>query len=71
MTAAEIIREIKRLPGEEQSKIFEFVRTQNGRLSPEELGDLARRMQETKDGAEADRLQEEIIRGFYGKRSGA
>ncbi len=34
------------------------------RLTPEELGQLAKRMVETKDPAEADRLQEEIERGF-------
>ena len=71
MTAAEIIQEIKRLPGEEQSKVFEFVRAQNERLSPQEIGKLAHRMVASDDPAEADRLQEEIIRGFYGKSSGA
>jgi hypothetical protein len=35
-------------------------------LTPEELGQLAKRMTEAKDPAEADRLQEEIERGFYG-----
>ena len=35
-------------------------------LTGKELGDLAKRMVETKDSAEADRLQEEIVRGFYG-----
>ena len=35
-------------------------------LSGEELGDLARRMVEAKDPAEAGRLQKEIVRGFYG-----
>jgi hypothetical protein len=35
-------------------------------LSPEELGRLADRMVETNDPVEADRLQEEIVRGFYG-----
>ena len=40
-------------------------------LSPEELGELARRMVEAKDPAEPDRLQEEIERGFYGGQSHA
>ena len=36
------------------------------RLTPEALGQLADRMVETKDPAEADQLQEKIVRGFYG-----
>jgi hypothetical protein len=68
MTAVEIIEEIKRLPREEQNRVIEFVRLagENPRLSPEELGRLAQRMVEAKDPAEADRLQEEFVRGFYG-----
>ncbi|HYV32779.1 MAG TPA: hypothetical protein VEO53_16950 [Candidatus Binatia bacterium] len=73
MTAVEIIEEIKRLPREEQVKVAEFARqvAENPLLSPEELGELARRMVEAKDPAEADRLQEEIERGFYGGQSHA
>ena len=73
MTAVEIIEEIKRLPREEQVKVAEFARqvAENPLLSPEELGELARRMVEAKDPAEADRLQEEIERGFYGGKSHA
>lgn len=68
MTAVQIIEEIKRLPKEEQTKVLEFVRQagQEPPLSPEELGQLAKRMVETSDPAEADRLQEQIQRGFYG-----
>lgn len=68
MTAVEIIEEIKRLPRDEQTRVIEFARrTGEGRqLSPEELGRLANQMVEAKDPAEADRLQEEIVRGFYG-----
>ena len=68
MTAVEIIEEIKRLPREEQTRVIEFARqvAENRPLSPEELGQLAKRMVEAKDAAEADRLQEEIVRGFYG-----
>ena len=36
------------------------------KLSPDELGELARQMVEAQDSAEADRLKEEIVRGFYG-----
>ena len=73
MTAVEIIEEIKRLPREEQTRVIEFARqvAENRPLSPEELGQLAKRMVEVKDAAEADRLQEEIVRGFYGSRSRA
>jgi hypothetical protein len=73
VTTAEIIEEIKLLPKSEQIKIAEFARqvTENNPLSPEELGALARRMVETKDVGEADRLQEEIVRGFYGGKPNA
>jgi hypothetical protein len=40
------------------------------KLTPEELGDLAKRMVEENDPTEADRLQEEIVRGFYGRIEG-
>jgi hypothetical protein len=70
MTAAEIIEEIKRLPRDEQSRVIEFARQagESPQLSPEELGRLAKKMVEANDPAEADRLQEEIVRGFYGGR---
>jgi hypothetical protein len=69
VTAAEIIEEIKRLPRDEQVKVVQFARrvAEHLSLSPEELGQLAKRMVETKDPAEADRLQEDIVRGFYGQ----
>lgn len=73
MTTAEIIEEIKRLPRDEQIQVAEFARhaAEDRPLSPEELGQLAERMVETKDDAEADRLKEEIVRGFYGGKSDA
>lgn len=73
MTAVEIIEEIKRLPSDEQSRVIEFARhaVENRQISPEELGRIAKRMVEASDLAEADRLQEEIVRGFYGDRSHA
>jgi hypothetical protein len=69
MTAIELIEEIKRLPKEEQGKVLEFALqiSEQRRLSPEELGERAQRLAETSDPAEADRLQREIVRGFYGK----
>ncbi|HXS67239.1 MAG TPA: hypothetical protein VN761_00250 [Candidatus Polarisedimenticolia bacterium] len=80
MTAAAVIEEIKHLPPGEQTRVIQFAlelarqRQSSGGdslLSPEELGDLARRMADAKDPAEANRLQEEIVRGFYGGQSHA
>ena len=70
MTAVEIIEEIIRLPEAEQNRVIEFAR-KSGELAPDELGRLAKGMVEAKDPAEADRLQEEIVRGFYGGRAHA
>lgn len=73
MTAVEIIEEIKRLPQSEQARVIEFARRagESQRLTPEALGQLAKRMVEAKDPKEADRLQDEIVRGFYGDQSHA
>jgi hypothetical protein len=73
MTAVEIIDEIKRLPRAEQNRVIDFVRKAGEvrRLAPEELGELAKEMAESKDPAEADRLQAEIVRGFYGGQADA
>ncbi len=68
MTAAAVIEEINNLPPEEQSRVIQYALelARRRQLTGKELGDLARRMVETKDAAEADRLQEDIVRGFYG-----
>lgn len=68
MTAVEIIEEIKRLPKAEQTRVIEFARhvAEERPLSAETLGELAQRMVEAREPAEAKRLQEEIVRGFYG-----
>ena len=68
MTATAVIEEIEQLPPEEQSRVIQFVNelARKRQLTGKELGELAKRMVETKDPAEADRLQEEIVRGFYG-----
>jgi len=73
MTGIEVIEEIKRLPRNERTKVLEFARqlAENQPLTPEELGELAKRMVETQDSEEADRLQEKIVRGFYGGDSHA
>jgi hypothetical protein len=68
MTATAVSEEIEQLPPEEQSRVIQFAieLARKRQLTGKELGELARRMVETKDPAEADRLQEEIVRGFYG-----
>ncbi len=73
MTGAEVIEEIKRLPSEERAKVIAFARQAADKqpLTPEELGELANRMVETQDAAEAERLQKKIVRGFYGGDSHA
>ena len=73
MTSAEIIEEIKRLPAKEKASVLEFAREEfeSRRLTPEELMDVAQRMVDAEDPAEGDRLQEELIRGFYGRKPNA
>jgi hypothetical protein len=68
MTAVDIIEEIKHLPEAEQNRVIQFARNadENRQLDPDALGRLAKQMVEAKDPAEADRLKEEIVRGFYG-----
>jgi len=73
MTAVDIIEQIKRLPREEQVVVADFARQvmESCPLSPEELGELAQRMVQAQNAVEANRLQEEIVRGFYGGESHA
>jgi hypothetical protein len=68
MSAVDIIEQIRRLPDDEQDKVKRFVQLnlEPGQLSGDELTALAEKMVETNDPAEAGRLKEEIIRGFYG-----
>lgn len=68
MNAAEIIEQIRRLPEEDREKVKRFTQLdlEPGQLSGQELADLAEKMIQTGDSAEADRLEQEIIRGFYG-----
>lgn len=68
MTATAVIEEIKQLPRDEQSRVIQFVNelARKRQLSGEALGVLAKQMVEAKDPAEANRLKEEIVRGFYG-----
>ena len=68
MSATQVIEEIKHLPRDEQAEVIQFVNelARSSQVSGKELGKLAKRMVEAKDPAEADRLKEEIVRGFYG-----
>jgi len=68
MSALEIIKEIRSLPSDEQEKVKRFVRENlgPGQISGEEIEALAQKMVDAKDPAEAKRLEDEIVRGFYG-----
>lgn len=68
MTAAGVIEEIKHLPRAEQSRViqFAFELARERQLSDDKLTELAQRMTDSKDPAEAQKLREEIHRGFYG-----
>ena len=68
MTATAVIEEIEQMPPEDQSRVIQFAieLARKRQLTGQELGELAKRMVETKDPAEAGRLEEEIVRGFYG-----
>jgi hypothetical protein len=69
MTAAEIIHEIDCLPPAELAEVVRHTRELEKRhpLSGAELTELAQRMVNAGDPAEADRLQEALVKGFYGE----
>ena len=70
MTATDIIEEIKRLPSKERAEVLiALLRSQTTKrqLSPDELVALADQMVATKDPEEADRLEKQILTGFYGR----
>jgi hypothetical protein len=68
MTATAVIEEIRQMPPKEQSRVIQFAMqlARKRQLTGKELGELTKRMIETKDPVEADRLKEEIVHGFYG-----
>jgi len=68
MTAAQIMQEIDFLPPHEQAKVIRYARQLpvEQPLSGEELTAVAQRMVDATDPAEADRLQEQLVKGFYG-----
>ena len=69
MTVAEIIREIDCLPPAELAEIVRHTKEldRHRPLSGAELTELAKRMVNASDPAEADRLQEALVKGFYGE----
>jgi hypothetical protein len=69
MTATGVIEEIKHLPRAEQSRViqFAFELARERQLSGDKLSELAQRMADSNDPAEAQKLREEIHRGFYGE----
>ena len=69
MTAAKVIEEILHLPREEQSRVLEFAfeLARKRQLSGKELTELAKRMVDSNDPAEVERLKSEMTRGFSGE----
>jgi hypothetical protein len=70
VTATQIIEEIKRLDPKEKTEVLTALlrsRTTKRQLSPDELVALADQMVATNDPEEADRLEEKILAGFYGR----
>jgi hypothetical protein len=70
VSAAEIIREIERLPSKEKAEVLRvLLRSQpkKSKLSPDELVALADQMIAAQDPEEADRMEAKILAGFYGK----
>ncbi len=70
MNADQIIQEIVNLPPDEQTKVSLFTRKLDSerQITGEELGVLAERMLNAPTKAEADAINEQIIRGFYGNK---
>lgn len=73
MTASQIIEEIKRLDPKEQLGVIRFAYQLDAEreLTGNELSSLAERTTRTTDAAEAARIRETIVRGFYGERQNA
>jgi len=70
VTATDIIEEIKRLPSKERAEVLiALLRSQTTKrqLSADELVALADQMVAAKDPEEADRLEKQILAGFYGR----
>ena len=70
MNAAAIIDEINQLPRDEREEVVRLVSElklrEERQWSPEKLEEYEKRMVETTDPDEAERLKQEIVAGFYG-----
>ena len=70
MNAAAIIDEINQLPRDEREEVVRLVSElklrEERQWSPEKLEEYEKRMVETTDPDEAERLKREIVAGFYG-----
>jgi hypothetical protein len=73
MDAGAIIDEIKNLTPVEQGRVFEFVHEleKQRQWSGEKLSQYEKRMVETTNPAEAQRLKEQIVAGFFCRESNA
>ena len=69
MTATNVIEEIKHLPRAEQSRVIQFAieLARKRQLPGKKLSALARRMADSDDPAEVEKLKSEITNGFYGE----
>ncbi len=69
MTAAKVIKQIDKLPPDEQAKVIQHALelARRRQLSPDELGELAERLAASNDPAEILRLRSAMTRGFYGE----
>lgn len=68
MTAKAVIEQIKHLPPSEQSRVIQFAveLARTRQLAGDELSALARRMVESDDPAEVEKLKSALTHGFYG-----
>jgi hypothetical protein len=68
MSATQVIEAIKQLPPDDQAEViqFAFQLARTRPLTSRELASLARRMADTVNPAEAERLKTSIVDGFYG-----
>ena len=69
MTASGVIEEIRQLPRAEQSRVIRFALelARERQLSGDKLTELAQRLVDSTDPNEAQKLREDIHRGFYGE----
>ena len=68
MSATDVIEKIKHLPRAEQSRVLQFALdlARERQLPGKKLSELAQRMTDSGTPGDADKLRDEIHRGFYG-----